>query len=170
MLPRSLKGFSVFVNGNDFAGIIVEGNLPKLVRKMEEYWSGGMTGALDIDLGHEKLETELTIGEFNELVFNDWGTCDAVGTKLRLMASLERDDSGCQVTPFEIVMHGRWAELEGGMKMGDLTEFTNKFSIGYLKITSDGTELIEIDVAKNILKSGGIDRTAARRAAIGQTY
>ena len=61
-LPRKLKHFNAFYNGEEFFGQATEITLPKLARKFEEYRGGGMPGPIDIDLGNEKLEFEHSYG------------------------------------------------------------------------------------------------------------
>ncbi|WP_019604530.1 phage major tail tube protein [Teredinibacter turnerae] len=55
-LPHKLKDFNLFGNGDSWQGKIAELALPKLTRKYEEYRGGGIDGAVEIDLGQEKIE------------------------------------------------------------------------------------------------------------------
>ena len=43
-MPRKLKGFNLFQNGENFVGQVTEVTLPKLTRKMEDWQGGGMSG------------------------------------------------------------------------------------------------------------------------------
>ncbi|PZP78467.1 MAG: phage tail protein, partial [Stenotrophomonas maltophilia] len=47
-LPRKLKNFATFVDGNSYIGDMPEVGLPKLTRKMEKYRAGNkkVTGAI----------------------------------------------------------------------------------------------------------------------------
>ena len=62
-LPRVLKNMNLFVDGRGYAGRIDEIQLPKLTLKTEEHRAGGMDLPVEIDLGMEKLEAELTIAD-----------------------------------------------------------------------------------------------------------
>lgn len=59
-LPRSLKNFATFVDGNSYIGDMPEVGLPKLTRKMEKYRAGGMNGEVSLDFGMEAIEADLT--------------------------------------------------------------------------------------------------------------
>ncbi len=73
MLPKTLKNFNLFIEGESYAGRIEELTLPKLSRKMEKYRGGGLNGDIEIDLGMEKLEMEFTLREYSREVLNQWG-------------------------------------------------------------------------------------------------
>ena len=168
MLPRKIKAFQLFVDGIGYVGEVEEATNPKLTRKMEEYRSGGMQGPIDIDLGQEKAEMEITFGEYAEAVMKTWGICDHKGVKFRMMAAAERDDEQCEVTPIEIVVHGRIAEIDqGNWKGGDSSTMKIKVSVGYYKYTSNGEDIVEFDLENLILVVGGKDLMAKKRAAIG---
>lgn len=171
MLPRKVKFFQLFVDGRGYAGEGEEFTVPKLTRKMEEYRAGGMQGPIDIDLGVEKIEADFTLGEYNEDIMRQWGICDNAGVKLRLMASTERDDQICEVTPHEIVMHGRWKEIDSGTwKGGDSSTMKVSVTISYLKWIINGDDFIEIDLPNVIFVVDGEDRLLIHRQAIGMTY
>ena len=168
MIPRKLKNFSVFVDGRGYAGKVEEITLPKLTRKMEEHRAGGMNAPVEIDMGMEKLEAELTFSEYNEDLFKLWGLVDNAGVNIRAKGALEADDENKQVTPVEVVFRGRWRELDkGGWKAGDNTTLKVSVAASYYKYSSDNTELVEIDVPNMIERIGGVDRLKQQRAALG---
>ena len=166
-LPRKLKRFNVFVNGMNYLGECVEITLPKLTRKMEDYRSGGMSGPVDIDLGREKLELEVTYGGFMQSVLEQFGIGKLEGVMLRFAGSYQRDDSGdCDAV--EIVVRGRAQEIDfGNAKAGDNSEFKTKYSLSYYKLTVNGSDLVEIDLVNLVEKIGGVDRLVEHRRNIG---
>lgn len=168
MIPRKLKNFSVFVDGRGYAGKIDEITLPKLSRKMEEYRAGGMNAPVEIDMGMEKLEAELTFAEYNEDLFKLWGLVDNAGVNIRAKGALEADDENKKLTAIEIVLRGRWREIDtGGWKAGDNTTLKVSVAASYFKYISDNAELVEIDVPNMIERIGGVDRLQKQRAALG---
>ncbi len=64
-LPRKLKNFVLFNDGNAYIGEVPEVTLPKLTRKMEDYRAGGMNGSVKLDMGMEGLAMEWTAAGFN---------------------------------------------------------------------------------------------------------
>ena len=167
-LPRKLKHFNVFYNGEEFFGQATEITLPKLATKVEEYRGGGMPGPVDIDLGLEKLELEHSYGGLMYPIFKDFGIAKVDGAMLRFAGSYQRDDTG-EVDAVEVVVRGRHQEIDNGnAKAGDDTEFKVKSSISYYKLAVNGTVLIEIDQVNFIYIVDGVDRLEAHRKAIGR--
>ncbi|STI98410.1 Major tail tube protein FII [Escherichia coli] len=50
-VPKHLRFFTLFVNGENEVGKVTSVTPPKLTRKTESYRGGGMMGAVSIDLG-----------------------------------------------------------------------------------------------------------------------
>lgn len=166
-MPRKIKNFDVFQNGTDWRGQVAEVTLPKLARKLEEWRGGGMNAAVDVDLGMEKLEAELTFGGYMYDVIKEFGITKVDGVMLRFAGAGQRDDTG-EVDAIEVVMRGRYSEIDpGSHKPGDDTEFKVKASLAYYKLTVNGEVLVEIDVLGMIEIIGGVDRLAEQRRAIG---
>lgn len=168
MLPRILKNFSLFVDGRGYAGKVDELTLPKLTRKMEEHRAGGMNAAVEIDMGMEKLECDFTLAEYSEEVLKLWGLTDVAGCSLKFKGSLEADDAAATQTPVEVIVRGRWRELDGGSwKAGDKAVLKVAVAASYYKYSADGVDLIEIDVPGMIEKVNGVDKLAATRKNLG---
>jgi P2 family phage contractile tail tube protein len=161
MIPKTLKNFTCFIDGVGFAGLIEEGALPKLALMVEEYQGGGMAGPVDIDMGSvEKMEFELTFSEYNPGLMGLFGRDD-------LQVSLR----GAQGNDNEAVIvetRGLFRELDGGSwKAGEKGSLKCAFTAKYLKMTVASDELIEVDIEGLIFKTGGVDRNASMRTALG---
>lgn len=138
-LPRVLKNMNFFVNGRGYAGRVDEIQLPKLTLKTEEHRAGGMDIPVEIELGMEKLEAQLTISDYDPEVFKLFG-----------------------------LLRGGWKELESSnWKPGDKGTLTVMVATRYYKLSIDGQELVEIDAVNLVRKVGGTDQMDAIRAAIG---
>jgi len=167
-LPRKLKHFNVFYNGEEFFGQATEITLPKLSAKLEAYRGGGMLGEVDIDLGLEKLELEHNYGGLMYPIFKDFGISKIDGAMLRFAGSYQRDDTG-EVDAVEAVCRGRHSEIDpGSAKAGDDTEFKVKSSLTYYKLSVNGSILFEIDMINMIFIVDGVDRLEEHRRAIGR--
>ena len=59
MLPRTLRNFSLFVDGTGYAGKVTELTLPTLTIQNEEYRAGGLDAPIAIDMGMEALTAAL---------------------------------------------------------------------------------------------------------------
>jgi P2 family phage contractile tail tube protein len=167
-LPRKLKHFNVFYNGEEFFGQATEITLPKLAIKAEAYRGGGMPGEVDIDLGIEKLELEHSYGGLMYQIIKDFGITTVGGVLLRFSGSYQRDDTG-DTDAVEAICRGRHTEVDqGNAKAGDDTEFKVKSTCSYYKLTVNGTTLIEIDMVNMIYVVDGVDRLEQHRRNIGR--
>jgi P2 family phage contractile tail tube protein len=166
-LPRKLKNFNVFYNGDNYIGRCGEVELPKLTRKTEDWRGGGMNGPVKVDLGSEGLEINHTYGGVEAEIFRQFGIPTVDGVLLRFAGAYQRDDTA-EVDAVDIVVRGRHTEIElGKAKAGDDTEHKVKSDLSYYKISINGEVLIEIDLVNFIEVVNGEDRLAEFRAAMG---
>lgn len=168
-LPRHLKNFNVFVDGQSFLGEAKSGKLPNLAIKLEAFRSGGMNRAVGVDMGSDDLlELELTFAGFIRAVLAGYARPGVDSVLIRLVGAFEREDDG-QISSYEVVARGRYSEIEHGeWKTGalDASDFKPKFACAYYKVIIDGEVVYEEDILNMILIVDGVDRMAERRAAI----
>jgi P2 family phage contractile tail tube protein len=88
-LPKVLKNMNLFVDGRGFAGRVDEIQLPKLALKTEEHRAGGMDAPIEIDLGMDKLEAELTLSDYDPQVFKLFGLLDVQATPITLRGAIQ---------------------------------------------------------------------------------
>lgn len=168
MLPKSLKNFNAFIDGEGYAGRVDEFVLPKLARKMEELRAGGMNAPIDIDMGMEKLEAEFTLHEVSRAILNQFGLWDVSGVGMRFRGAYQADDSSCTTDAVEVVMRGRFKEIDmGTAKTGDDTKMKVNGSLTYFKYIVNDEVVIEIDVLNMIEMVNGEDRLKKQRDALG---
>lgn len=168
VLPRKLKNFTVVVDGNQTAGVVDEITLPKLTRKMEDYRGSGMSGPVKVDLGMEGLEATISFAEWNEKVVQHFGDCDINGIPVRFTGYQERDDGNCEFDVIEVVMRGRWSELDfGNAKNAEMNTLKATIPLAYYKYMHNGVVLVEIEPLAMVEKIGGKDRLLKRRLAMG---
>ena len=166
-LPRKLKNFVLFNDGNSYLGEVDEVTLPKLARKTEDWRSGGMNGPIKADFGMEGLELEWKAGGLLRDTLEQFGALKHDAVLLRFAGALQADDSE-EVQSLEITVRGRHEEIDpGSAKPGDATQFKVKTALSYYKLAIDGTTVIEIDFVNMIEVVGGEDRLAGVRAALG---
>lgn len=166
-MPKSLKHFATFIDGNSYVGEVEEVTLPKLTRKMEEWRSGGMLMPVKADFGMEAIECEITAGGYLKDVFKQFGNSKVDGVPLRFAGALQNDDTG-DYTGVEVHMRGRWEEIDtGSAKAGDKSEFKAKMALNYYRLVIDGEDVIELDAINMIEKIGGTDLLAVVRKLLG---
>lgn len=166
-MPKKLKNFALFGDGESWIGEIPSVTLPTVTKKMEEYRAGGMHGPVQLDMGHEKLELALKSGGLKPQLIAMLGAT-TVGENVFRFAGAYQDDATGQVTAAEVIVRGRVMEWNPNeAKAGDDNDHDFKIAVSYYKLTVDGAELIEIDVAGMVWKIGGTDKYSAIRFAIG---
>lgn len=166
-LPRVLKNFNLFNDGNSYMGVAEDVKLPKLSRKMADFRGGGMNGPVDIDLGQDKLELDFTCAGLVAGVYEQYAKTKVDGVMIRFAGAYQEDVTGA-VQAVEIVVRGRHKEIEtGDAKAGDKGKTTVKMTLSYYKLSVDGKEMVEIDLLNMIEKVAGQDVLADQRKAIG---
>ena len=165
-LPRVLKNMNLFVDGRGYAGRIDEIQLPKLTLKTEEHRAGGMDLAVEIDLGMEKLEAELTIADHDPEVFKLFGLLDNAATQITIRGAIQAQ--GSEAKPVVVNLRGGWKELDAGTwKPGDKSTLKVSVAASDAPRPLAAEELSESDAIKRGRQVGGTDQLEAIRAAIG---
>lgn len=166
-LPKKLKDFNLFIEGEGYIGRAEEVQLPTLTRSTEDYRGAGMTGPVKVDHGHEGLEASITLGEHAAAVLRTWGIAGVDGVQLRFLGSAEADDPDAEHVTVEVVMRGRFTEIDPGtVKTGDDNQMSLTASLAYYRYSQNGEDLIEIDVLAGKEIVNGEDRTKQRRDAL----
>jgi len=166
-LPKKLKHFNLFGNGDNWQGQIASLTLPPLVRQMEEFRGGGMNAPVDIDHGMEKLEFQWTPAGLIPELFDNFGTSQLDKDMLRFAGSYQRDDTA-ETVPVEIVVRGRHREINmGDAESGSDNTQSITTTVSYYKLTIAGEEVVEIDVIGMVEKIRGVDRLKEHRNNIG---
>jgi uncharacterized protein len=165
-LPRVLKNMNLFVDGRGYAGRIDEIQLPKLTLKTEEHRAGGMDVPVQVDLGMEKLEAQLTISDYDPEIFKLFGLLDQQDTQITIRGAIQAQ--GGEAQPVVVNLRGGWKELDTGTwKMGDKSALTVQVAASYYKLAIGGVELVEIDAVNLVRKVGEVDQLERIRTAIG---
>lgn len=163
-LPKSLKGFTAYVDGYGFLGRLAGGALPKVKIKTDEHRDGGMDGATDLDFGLEKMEASLTFSEYDPNILKAVGRRDA---PITLRGSAEDENGGGEA----IVANLRGLVVEadpGEWKAGEpKVEAKLNMTPDFYRLTIGGEEIYEIDVLGCVRRIGGVDQLAQRRANLG---
>ena len=165
MIPKTLKNFNLFVDGRGYAGRVEELTLPKLSIKTEEIKAGGMDVPIELDMGMEKLECELTLSEYDAEVIKMFGLNNGAQVPLTLRGGLD-DEAG--ITPVVVTLQGAWRALDfGNWKAGEKASLKVSVALRYYRLEIGGQELIEIDALNMVRKIDGKDQLEGLRGALG---
>ncbi len=164
-LPKVLKNFNLFVDGQGYAGLVEELTLPKLDLKMDEIYNGGMDAPIDVEMGMSKLECDFTLSEYNSDVVKHFGLRNGAQVPLTLRGGLD-DESG--VVPVIVNLNGAWKDLDlGSWKAGEKAPLKVGVTLRYYKLTIGGEDMVEVDVPNMVRIINGEDQLASMRDAIG---
>ena len=164
MLPKILKNFNVYVDGRGYAGRVEEITLPKLTIKTEEFQGAGMSAPIEIDLGMEKLEMELTFAEYDSELFKLFGLTNGADIALTIRGALEGNG---KTVPVVINVRGYFKEMDfDSWKPAEKATLKCSVACSYYRLTIDGAELIEIDPINMIRNVNCSDQFAKLREAL----
>lgn len=161
MIPKILKNFNVYVDGRGYAGRVEEITLPKLTIKTEEFLGAGMAAPVEIDLGMEKLEMELTFAEYDSEIFKLFGLTNGSETAFTIRGAIQGSGSTESVV---INVRGFFKELDcDTWKPAEKTALKCSIACTYYKLSIGGVELIEIDPVNMVRNVNGSDQLSGLR-------
>lgn len=156
MIPRILKNMNVFVDGRGYAGRVEELTLPKLTIKTEEFRGAGMDAPIEIDMGMEKLEMDLTFAEYDAEIFKLFGLVPNRTSTLMIRGACVSNEEASSVV---IHTRGFIKEIDMGVwKAGEKASAKTSFSCEYFKLIINNEEIAEIDIVNMIRKINGSDQ------------
>ncbi len=167
-IPYTLKNFNLFVDGNNYAGLVEEATPPKISIKNEEHRAGGMDGPIPLDMGMEEFSLEMTIAENNADLLKATGILNAKETQFTLRGAMNNDASPGDTKA--IVVNGRGGISEadlGSWKSGDKTQLKLTAKLKAYKLTIDGDVIYDIDFMTMKRVINGTDQLESQRGAIG---
>lgn len=165
-LPKVLRNYNAFINGEGYAGRVNELEPPELKIKTEEHRAGGMDAPIEIDLGMEAMSAKITVGEYSEGLLRLFGKMDGTAVRAQFRGALKRDGEKAQACIIEL--HGGFkAATFGAWKAGDISTLEVEMSVRYYKLTLGSEKIIEIDTENMIRWIDGVDELASIREAIG---
>lgn len=167
MIPQTLVNMNLFVDGKGFAGQVISVTLPKVKRKTDENYAGGMGGPVEIGVGMEMMEASFSLTGMptDALIF--FGLADDTAFNGNFRGAF-KDQKGA-VVPVIATFRGMLKEVDpGDWKAGEKSETKYNISPNYYKLEVDGQTIYELDYLNNIRMINGKDEAADERAAIGQ--
>lgn len=165
-MPKILKGFNAFIDGENQYGVTVDITRPKIARKTEDYTPGGAMGEMTVEHGFEKLEMEITSKGYDADMLKSMSS-SINGKLIRYQGALQEED-GSGYRELKGEARGRIIEADPGSdKQGEGGEHKFKIALVYWKETLDGEPIVELDIMGNKAAFGGVDERAGLRKALG---
>lgn len=166
MIPKIIKNFNLFVDGQGFAGRVDDTDLSKVLALVtEDHRGGGMDTPVRIDMGVETPEVSFSMAEHNPIIFKKFGLIDQNSVQLTFRAAQVDDRT---VLPYIINARGMYMSIDAGtIEAGKKTPLKATLSCRYIRISAMGESVIEIDVDNMVRSVGGADQMAAIRGVLG---
>ena len=165
MLPRMLKGFTVYIDGRGYIGRVDSAKPPPLSLVTEAYRGAGMDAEIDIDMGMQKLDFSCVLADYDPEVIKLFGLFSA-DTAIVLRGAFQRQ--GEAAIPVVI-------RLQGGVKSLDRDDWSQgkRANITFLANCNryseeiNGVKVVDIDILNGVRIIDGVDQLASIRAALG---
>lgn len=170
VLIHRITNANVYMDGANLLGRAEEIQLPQVKVKMAEHKALGMVGTIRAFAGIEALEGKIKWASLYADVLkkaaNPFKT-----VQLQVRGSLEEWNTPAgrnAEKPVVAVMQVLFKTFPAGsFKQHENVDVETEFDAWYLKLSAEGQDILEIDVAANIYKAGGVDMLATYRANIG---
>lgn len=162
-LPRQVKHFNVYVDGESYAGRADTITLPALTFLMEDHRAGGMDGPKKLELGMEALTATIVFSDFDPRLISFIGS-----DNIPLVARGSVQSQGREPEPVVVNMRGMFGSTEiGAWTPGQKSLITVTGELDYFRYRQNDIEYCEIDIINMVRRINGIDQLQLHRAAIG---
>lgn len=164
---KNLKDFTAQINDVGYRGALDQFTPPKITPLLDEHRASGMDSPIDLDMGIEKLTTQMRFRGFYASLLDDVGLKDLDSTKVEVKGALEDAIDGT-VENVTYNMTGKITDYDpGDWTAGtENSTVTLMLTLNYLKITANGVVKHEIDVLNGKRIVNGVDQRAAINAAL----
>lgn len=165
-IPKILKKFQLFVDGQGYLGLADEVQLPKLTVKTREITSG-FQAPLELDLGQlEKLEGSITMLEYESKLLKTFGVMSSKPITMTARGAIQ--SQGQEPVPVVVSLEGFFKEVDmGNWKDGEEAKLSMQYTAQKYKLEIDGESIYEIDLINDTRIINGKDQLASLRKAIG---
>ncbi|EEV6491491.1 phage major tail tube protein [Escherichia coli] len=155
-VPKKLRFFNVYIDGESKLGKITAFTPPKVTRKTEAFRGAGMPGSAAVDFGldDDALDLTFSIGGADPHLFTRYaGALDEV--RVRFSGEYYSDEGLSYV---DIEVRGRITEIDmGEAKQGEDTSHTYAMKNTWYRLSVDDREKLEFDVLNFIWRVDGRD-------------
>lgn len=163
-VPKIIKDFRVWINGNDTGFNVEEMVLPKITEKLETIQMGIME--TEVFMGVEKMETELTLLGHDPKLNATIGVGNLTGNLIILKAA--QDDNLNNVDKITIIMRGRFTERDfGSLKRGEKGSIKFKASLKSYAYLINDIPYDAVDPETNTYIIGGVNQLEKINKALG---
>lgn len=162
-LPRQLKAFNIYIDGDSYAGRADAITLPPLAFQMEEHRAGGMDAPVELELGMQAMQASLIISDYSPRLMSLIGQ-----SEVPIVARGAVQAQGNNAEAVVVNMRGLFSNTEfSEWRSGGKSTKTLTASLSYFRYRQADVEYVEIDIINMVRRIGGVDQLAGQRLAIG---
>lgn len=162
-LPRQLKAFNLYYDGESFAGRADSITLPTLAFAMEEHRAGGMDAPTKLEMGMEALQATIVLSDYSPRLISLMGQAE-----IPLVARGAVQSQGKNAEAVIVNMRGMLSSLDASeWATGTKSTNTYLYELTYFRFRQNGVQLAEIDIINMVRTFGEVDQLAGLRDAIG---
>lgn len=162
-LPRQLKAFNMYQDGDSYAGRCDTFTLPALAFLMEEHRAGGMDAPIELELGMEAMRATFVVSDNDDKLFKLMGQSNIPIALRGAVQAQGKDPEAVVVNLRGMLISKEDSEWVPGQK--STTTYT--MALQFFRYRQDAVELCEIDIINMVRKFGGEDQLKKLRTAIG---
>lgn len=162
-LPRQLKAFNLYQDGDSYAGRCDSFTPPSLAFLMEEHRAGGMDAPVELEMGMEAMRVTFVMSDKDDKLFKLMGK-DDVPLVLRGGIQAQGKDPEAVVVNMRGMLISR---EEGEWVMGQKSTDTYTMALKFFRYRQNGVQLCKIDIVNMVREFGDDDQLKKLRAAIG---
>ncbi|TIM41736.1 MAG: phage major tail tube protein [Mesorhizobium sp.] len=162
-LPRQLKAFNLYFDGDSYAGRCDSITLPTITMLTEEHRAGGMDAPKKLEMGMEAMTSSIILSDYDPRIISLIGV-----DNVPLTARGALQAQGKNAEAVVVNMRGMLAVTEfSEWKPGTKSTKTLTYELDYFRYRQADVEYVEIDIINMVRRIGGVDQLATQRNAIG---
>ena len=169
-IPEKIANYLLYVDGSRDQTALVDVDLPDIQFMTETISGAGIMGEMEsITPGHTSV---LTLAlNIRAIIGNDFKVLEPRAYNWEIKAGIQSyDETEGKITTGKLSIMARGIPKGfslGKASVGKATDSKREFTINYLKIEYDDTEVLELDKTNMIFRLNGIDYSADLRTAMG---
>ncbi|MGH7056425.1 MAG: phage major tail tube protein [Acetobacteraceae bacterium] len=169
LVVNSLWNCNVYLNGTSYLGRAAELSIPQPKRLMEEYKGLGMAARIEIPVGWDRIESEITWASFDHTAIGQIMSSTAM-QQFAAMGDIQVLSSAGETGDLPVVYNMTGMTKDPGpiaFKAQENITYKTTITIYHCDLTVAGTQIYLFDALSNLFVVNGVDQLAQYRINIG---
>lgn len=169
LVVNSLWNANVYLNGNNMLGRASEVTVPAPKRLMADYRGLGMASRIDIPVGWDKLQSEITWASFDQNAFVQLASSTAM-QQISVMGDVQVLSAAGETNDLPVVFNMTGLVTDPGpvnFKAQENITLRSTVTVYHCELSVSGSQVYLFDAFSNQYFVNGIDQLAQYRINIG---